>query len=136
MKQLSIEELKEMSAFFKSNAMRKYAMAIDELISIREAQGAPVAYLIHEKAKPARLSFQNLKGFVSPEDIAEHELWQNELFSAPQLLVMPEGWQIAPKHVDTNMAKAGKMIDKRLDVWKCQDIYQAMLSAAPKPGGE
>lgn len=55
----------------------------DELAELKGDQ-VPVAYLIHEKAKPARLSFQNLKGFVSQSDIEEHELWQEELFTAPQ----------------------------------------------------
>ncbi|THD42777.1 hypothetical protein ERD95_21840 [Enterobacteriaceae bacterium ML5] len=57
--------------------------AEEELAALKGDQ-VPVAYLIHEKAKPARLSFQNLKGFVSQSDIEEHELWQEELFTAPQ----------------------------------------------------
>lgn len=50
--------------------------------------------------------------------------------------VIPDGWVIAPKHVTSTMAEAGKLLDKRLNLWKCQDIYQAMLRAAPKPESE
>ncbi len=51
-----------------------------ELAAIRGKQ-EPVAFLIHEKARPSRLSFRNLKGFVSDADIVEHELWQEPLFT-------------------------------------------------------
>lgn len=87
MNKLSIEELKLMrQRAIGDNWSKEYISVFDELITIREMKGdrVPVAYLIHGKAKPARLSFQNLKGFVSQSDIEEHELWQEELFTAPQ----------------------------------------------------
>lgn len=59
-------------------------VGLDALRSSQKGDHVPVAYLIHEKAKPVRLSFQNLKGFVSQSDIEEHELWQEELFTAQQ----------------------------------------------------
>lgn len=88
-KKVSNEELKKYSLA----ANKEVASIAAELIAFRELKGeqVPVAYLIHEKAKPARLSFQNLKGFVSQSDIEEHELWQEELFTAPQKpVVLPE----------------------------------------------
>lgn len=62
----------------------------------RDAQ-KPVAFLVHSKAQAAYLTFQNITGSVSPEDIAEHELWQEKLYTAAPAVVLPPNLPLDPR---------------------------------------
>ena len=115
------------------------------LIALSAKQTKPVAYLIHEKDKPARLSFQSLKGFVSPEDIAEHELSQDDLYTYPQPThTEQDGWikcsERMPSVDDYYLGYSiAEVSDVYFDGWRFMDervTHWMPLPAAPKPESE
>ena len=137
MKQLSIEELVkyaekkisnlnlviEQSAFtgIKERLIEERQLAQIALDSLRgrEAQGVPFSYY----ANGAYYDTERATLKDSAEEITP-------LFTASQLPVVPEGWQLVPKEPTTKMLIAGD------GSFGTRHVYRDMLSAAPKPGGE
>lgn len=161
LEQFGVEHLKEMldediNPLNGFSSVPNYWLHYFARIALEVKQAKPVAYLVHEKAKPARLSFQNIKGFVSQSDIEEHELWQEVLYTTPQPAhteqVIPDGWKLVPIEPTEDMVINGfesepdKSFTHDID-WDAYDAmsgceqaahraklcWAAMLASSPKP---
>lgn len=149
MKNLTYERLKDFERDPLNNFLTRSEMmeVVRENIAIRETQGVPVENLEHFIRFYGRVVLNELK---PSKNEFEQTLWflqsLPKVFTAPQLPVVPEGWQMVPVKPTQAMLDAAVIdcngdFDGGYEVRKAAEelsasVYIAALAAAPKPGGE
>jgi len=140
MNTLSNEELNHVAGSCASTSLEQY-LALELLALRKEREAAvPVAYMYRDKLHTdARLSLDSRFGNWSPEDIAEYEVTETKLYTAPpaQPVAVPECFQRLLHHADgmtmghdwNKGAMAGHHREKL-----CQAVKDCLAAAPGKEG--
>lgn len=106
----------------------------DELAALRQQQGEPVAWMLYRKncfSQPFEL-FLSKPEWWSAENYPSEVLWPLYRETAPRV---PEGWKLVPVEPTNAMVYAQDKLLMRGVTRGSDEIYRAMLAAAPEPKG-
>lgn len=131
----TVERLEDLIEFENFGSLSMVQLSDLAKIALVAKRTKPIAYLTWHQ------------GFRAPDDCEDYlEAYMHEtkgkscdgtdaipVFDAPPSPQIPDGWIAVPQRLTQNMAEAAKCIDGRLSAFKYDDVYCAMLAAAPKP---